>query len=415
MRRIHLNLPPRLSERAISGAFADPASAKACAACARHDAAALVLEGVSHAYERDGDVLQDVSLCLHPGEILSLVGPSGCGKTTTLRLVAGLERLQTGQIEIGGEIAAEPGRHVPAESRNVGMMFQDYALFPHLSVLENVAFGLARLDTSSRRERAIQALRDVGLEAFADRNPATLSGGQQQRVALARALAPRPKVVLLDEPFSGLDAELRRKVRGDAIHLLKASGAAALMVTHDPEEALFMSERIAVMRDGRVEQCGEPKALYDNPASPYVARFFSEINEIEGVAQGGRVLTTLGPVDGVGFGNGDRALVMARPEHLLIGQAAIATGHAVEGRVGFARWLGRTALIEVRLGCGQDILVRTAEAVWPQAGASVMVALNSARAHCFAGDAPPVAGATARQGMPGCELPEGLAFSHRLR
>ena len=384
MRRIRLNLPTRLQNKAVPAAFADAASAKACQGCARHDAPALVIEGMSHAYGADAPVLNDVSLCLHAGEIVSLVGPSGCGKTTTLRLVAGLERLQTGLIQVGMDIAATSSLHKPAEARNVGMMFQDYALFPHLTVQENVAFGLSHLKSAERLAHARQALRDVGLEEFADRNPGTLSGGQQQRVALARAVAPRPNVVLLDEPFSGLDAELRRKVRGDAIHLLKAAGAGALMVTHDPEEALFMSERIAVMRDGRIEQYGDPKELYDRPASPYVARFFSEINELTGVSRGRQVETLLGKVDAKGLGDGCNALVMVRPEHLLVGEAALATGHAVEGQVNFARWLGRNALVEIRLPSGEMIMIRTPDHLSLEVGASLEVALDPMRSHCFA-------------------------------
>lgn len=409
MRRTFLNLPSKLRATPPPG-LADPDRAKACAACARHDESALLIAGLKHAYGGQTAALHDVSLCLHPGEIVSLVGPSGCGKTTTLRLVAGLERVQAGTIMIGHKVAGAPGRHMPAEDRNVGMMFQDYALFPHLTVLENVAFGLSRLAAAERRARARAALAEVGLAGYADRNPATLSGGQQQRVALARALAPRPKVVLLDEPFSGLDAELRRKVRGDAIHLIKNAGAAALMVTHDPEEALFMSERIAVMRGGRIEQAGDPKLLYDRPASPYVARFFSEINELSGRVRNGVAETILGPVAANGLAEGDAALVMTRPEHLLIGRAAEATGRAVEARVGFARWLGRTALIGARLPDGSDLLVRTAEPSWPEEGAPVLVALDPERAHCFGEDG----GDTPRPAPLGA-APETLAFSVGLR
>lgn len=384
MSRFRLNLPNKLSRKGAVDRFADPATALACRACARHDAAALVIDGLTHAYGAESEVLRGVSLCLHAGEIVSLVGPSGCGKTTTLRLVAGLERLQAGAIQVGDQLAAAPSLHRPAEARNVGMMFQDYALFPHLTVAENVAFGLSKLDSAERRARALAALKDVGLDDYADRYPTTLSGGQQQRVALARALAPRPNVVLLDEPFSGLDAELRRKVRADAIHLLKAADVGALMVTHDPEEALFMSDRIAVMRDGRIDQYGAPKDLYSNPASPYVARFFGEINELSGTVHGGVVETPLGPAPAVGLQDGAEALVMTRPEHLLLGDAARRTGRAVEGRIGFARWLGRTALIELKLPNGQNILARTTDQEWPEDGAAIDIAMDPGRAHVFA-------------------------------
>ena len=411
MSRFRLNLPPRLMRKPIPAAFADPSAALACRACERHDAPALVIDDLSHAYGPGADVLRGVSLCLHAGEIVSLVGPSGCGKTTTLRLVAGLERLQSGAIQVGTQLAATPDLHLPAEARNVGMMFQDYALFPHLTVAENVAFGLSRCDGPERRARALAAMRDVGLDAYADRNPTTLSGGQQQRVALARALAPRPNVVLLDEPFSGLDAELRRKVRADAIHLLKAAGVGALMVTHDPEEALFMSDRIAVMRDGRIDQYGAPKHLYSQPSSPYVARFFGEINELQGVVHAGVAETPLGPAPATELADGARALVMTRPEHILMGPDAEATGHAVEARVSFARWLGRTALIEMRLPNGQDILVRTADHDWPADGAVVRVAMDPTRAHVFeaAPSDPATVGASAAQSPV-----EGLAFSAKL-
>lgn len=364
----------------------DDLLAQSCVACARQDAAALVVEGLRHEYGDQGATLQDVSLCLHPGEIVALVGPSGCGKTTTLRLIAGLERLQEGVLRIGGELAAAPGLHVPAENRNIGMMFQDYALFPHLTVAENVAFGLGRLDSADRREQALEALADVGLADFADRYPATMSGGQQQRVALARALAPRPNVVLLDEPFSGLDAALRRSVRSDAIHLLKAAGAAALMVTHDPEEALFMAERIAVMRDGRIEQCDTPKALYDNPASPYVARFFSEVNEFEGIVRANLIKTPMGLVEAPGLADGSQAVAMARPEHILVGDEAHETGASVIGNVAFARWLGRTALIEVRLETGEAVYARIADKQWPDEGETIEIAFDPDHVHVFAGD-----------------------------
>ena len=258
------------------------------------------------------------------------------------------------------------------------------------------------------------ALQDVGLASFANRNPATLSGGQQQRVALARALAPRPKVVLLDEPFSGLDAELRRKVRGDAIHLLKASGAGALMVTHDPEEALFMSERIAVMRDGRIEQYGDPKTLYDEPKSAYVARFFSEINELTGVVRNGCIATALGAVRAVDLDEGASALAMTRPEHLLTGMAATATGRAVEGRVGFARWLGRTALIEVMLPSGEAVLARTADSQTPGEGEVLAVALDPGRTLCFASDSD-IDAIDAGDAPLGEIAQQGLAFSAGLR
>ena len=405
-------MPRALSGRPAPQALAHPSLAKACGACARHDTPALVMEGIDHSYEPDADTLNGVSICLHPGEIVALVGPSGCGKTTTLRLAAGLERLQEGYIEVGGAVAATPDFHLPAEDRHVGMMFQDYALFPHLTVLENVAFGLTGISSAEKRERALSALSDVGLADLADRNPGTLSGVQQQRAALARALAPRPSVVLLDEPFSGLDAELRRQIRGDAIHLLKAAGAGALLVTHDAEEALFMAERIAVMREGRIEQQGDPRALYDHPASPYVAQFFSEINSLDGVVKAGVADTALGLTPAVGLADG-AATVMARPEHLLIGDEAKATGRAVLGNVTLARWLGRTALIELCLPGGEMVMARTHEALSPAEGETMYVALDADRAFVF----PPEenAGESRTLSQSQRALPESLAIRTVLR
>ena len=300
-----------------------------------------------------------------------------------MRLIAGLERLQEGALRIGGVMAAAPGLHVPAENLNIGMMFQDYALFPHLTVAENVAFGLDRLDSAQRRQQALEALLDVCLlDLRIDIQPRCPVG--KSSVSNSRALAPRPNVVLLDEPFSRLDAELRRSVRSDAINLLKAAGAAALMVTHDPEEALFMAERIAVMRDGRIEQCDTPKALYDHPASPYVVRFFSEVNEFLGGVRANLIRTPMGLVEAPGMADGTEALVMVRPEHILVGESALETGASFAGNVSFARWLGRTALIEVRLETSEAVFARISDKNWPDAEEPVEIALDPEHVHVFA-------------------------------
>ena len=215
-----------------------------------------------------------------PGEILCLLGPSGDGKTTLLRLVAGLEPLQAGRIELGGVVVGEPGREVPPEQRHVGFVFQDYALFPHLTVAENVAFGLTASPRGERSWAVTEALARVGLETYANAYPHMLSGGQQQRVALARALAPRPQVVLLDEAFASLDARLREQVRDDTLHVLQTAGIPAMIVTHDAEEAMFLADRIALMRGGRVVQLGRPEELYLAPADPFVATFLGEVNRL---------------------------------------------------------------------------------------------------------------------------------------
>ncbi|MSO77284.1 MAG: ABC transporter ATP-binding protein [Alphaproteobacteria bacterium] len=312
------------------------------------------MRAVSHAYG-DRTVLSGVDLAVAPGEIVCLVGPSGCGKTTTLRLAAGLEPLQMGHVAIDAVTVGGPDVDVPTEKRHVGLMFQDYALFPHKTVLDNVMFGLTSglwrrakdRGTVERRGRALNILADIGMADFADAYPHTLSGGQQQRVALARALAPSPRVMLLDEPFSGLDSQLRGQMRDDAMHLLKSRDAATLLVTHDSEEAMFMADRIAVMRAGRIEQIGTPLTIYCEPANAFVASVFSEINRIQGVVAGGWVATPLGPVAAPGFAESRAVEVLIRPEAIRLGPAG-KPGQS-QARVQAARMLGRSSLIHLSL------------------------------------------------------------------
>ncbi len=312
--------------------------------------AALRLDRVSHTF---GNVLavDDVSLGIAAGEIVCLVGPSGCGKSTLLRIAAGLEELQHGEVRIAGAVVAGHGRTVPPERRGVGLVFQDYALFPHLTVLDNVQFGLTGRGAAVR-ERALAVLDQVGMAGQADAFPHTLSGGQQQRVALARALAPAPRVLLLDEPFSGLDARLRHQVRDETLHVLKRTGAATLVVTHDSEEAMFLADRIALMRDGRIVQAGPPVELYCRPASAFAARFFGEVNRLAGIARGGAVATPLGPIPAAELGDGTPVQVLIRPEALALGDDPPA-GLGACGRVVAARLLGRASLIHLSVGAGR--------------------------------------------------------------
>ena len=255
----------------------------------------LVLDGVSRRYGRTL-ALDGVSLALGAGEILAVLGDSGCGKSTLLRLVAGLDEPDAGEIRVDGRLIAGPGRSVPPEARGIGLMFQDYALFPHLTVLANVRFGLGRLGRGEARRIALERLAEVGLAERAEDYPATLSGGEAQRVALARALAPRPRVLLLDEPFSNLDAGTRERVRADTVRVLRQAGASAILVTHDAAEAVEVADRIALMRAGRVIQCGTAEALYRSPASPAAARALGAVVEIPGRTAAGLVETPLGPL-----------------------------------------------------------------------------------------------------------------------
>ncbi len=316
---------------------------------------ALALEHVCHAFD-EVLAVNDLSLTVGEGQLVCLLGPSGCGKTTALRVAAGLERLQKGRVLMDGRVMADGDRDVPPEARSVGLVFQDYSLFPHLSVLDNVAFGLRDLSSEARRKRALEVLEQVGMAARAGGYPHTLSGGQQQRVALARALAPRPRVMLLDEPFSGLDSSLRHQIRDDTLHVLKESGTATLMVTHDPEEAMFMADKVALMRDGAAVQQGTPGELYFSPHDAFVASFFGEVNRLDGRIEAGHVPTPLGQICAPDLPEGAEVEILIRPEALRLdpqprgpsqgGGAEPAPGVA---RVLAARVLGRSSLIHLSL------------------------------------------------------------------
>jgi iron(III) transport system ATP-binding protein len=293
-------------------------------------------------------VLRSVGLTVAPGTTLALLGPSGCGKTTLLRCIAGLERPDAGSIAVAGRTLVGPGTFVPPERRRVGMVFQDPALFPHMSVARNVAYGLPRAE--DRGERVREALALVDLAGYGDRMPGTLSGGQQQRVALARALATRPSVILLDEPFSALDAPLRVALRLEVRRLLADLGATAVFVTHDQEEAFLVGDEVAVMFDGEIVQVGGPAELYDLPATRRVAEFIGDANLLSGIADGGRALTAVGAVP-LSDGREGAVEVMVRPERI----RATAGGDA---RVEAVEYYGHDAVYLLRLEDGSAVRSR---------------------------------------------------------
>ena len=305
----------------------------------------LDFRSVSHRYASE-EVLHDVTLGAEPGEVTCLLGASGSGKTTLLRLAAGLERLQAGEIWLDGEVLCSPGRHPPPEQRPVGLVFQEHVLFPHKTVLDNVAFGLRDMAPRERRAAARASLDAVGLSAFADRYPDTLSGGQQQRVALARSLAPSPRVMLLDEPFANVDARLRRTLREDARLVLRQSGTIAVIVTHDPEEALELADRIAVMDGGRIAQVGTPEEIWRHPADRAVAALFGETQQLAGTVTAAGVTTAFGLLGGDFVSTPDgEAVVLIRPTAVTIVKAE--DGGRASGTVQDVRFLGGRYLVLV--------------------------------------------------------------------
>lgn len=258
-------------------------------------AAALTFDDV-HVSLGGREVLRGVTLPLVPGEIVCLLGESGSGKSTMLRVAAGIQRIDAGEVRVNGTLVSSASYHMPPQKRGVGLMFQDFALFPHMTVLQNTMFGVTSLGRKEARDRARAALERVGLADRETSYPHMLSGGQQQRLALARAFAPRPGILMLDEPFSSLDARLRESVRAETLAILRETRATTLIVTHDPEEAMVMGDRIALLREGRVVQVDTAAEIYRKPADLNAARFFSPLTEIRCVVRDGKADTPLGPV-----------------------------------------------------------------------------------------------------------------------
>jgi iron(III) transport system ATP-binding protein len=312
--------------------------------------------------------LAGLSLDIAPAEVVCLLGPSGCGKTTLLRVAAGIERPTAGRVLINDQEVAGPDRFVAPEKRNVGLMFQDFALFPHLTILANVAFGLRSLPREDARREALAVLARVGLERYANDYPHILSGGEQQRVALARAIVPRPAVMLMDEPFSGLDVQLRERLQEETIGLLRETRATCLIVTHAPAEAIRLGDRIAVMRAGRLIQAGKAEALYRNPADLFVARLFSEINEIPLSVEGGALRTPIGTFAVPGLDEGDAAILCIRRRSIRVGPA----GKGLPGRVLQARFQGDLAVLEIAAqGFERPLQTLVRESEVPESGREV--------------------------------------------
>jgi iron(III) transport system ATP-binding protein len=296
----------------------------------------LEVRAVSKRYDgATSFAVRDVSLTVQRGEVLAVVGESGCGKTTLLRLIAGLEVPTEGQVLLNGHVASTPRGVVPPERRGVGIVFQDYALFPHLNVLANVEFGLQSLTRPLRRNRALDALALVGLADYAQRFAHELSGGQQQRVALARALAPRPTLLLLDEPFSNLDIVLKAQVRAEIGSILQAAGTTALFVVHDLEDVLSVADRIAILKDGALQQIDTPQAVYERPVDEYVARLFGVTNLLPGVPRGDGFDTPLGYVaTAAAHGHGEPVTLSVRPQDIEIAPCANGSTTAANGGTG---------------------------------------------------------------------------------
>lgn len=319
----------------------------------------------------DAVALDDFNIDIHSGHVITILGPSGSGKTTALRLMAGFDRPDHGSVEIGGVTVADDDTFVPPERRRVGMVFQDYALFPHLDVTRNVGYGVPQV---SRKKRVGETLELVGLTGKERRMPHELSGGEQQRVAIARALAPEPSVILLDEPFSNLDAALRTRVSAEVAEILRTAGATAVFVTHDQEEALSTSDFVAVMRGGRVVQAARPSDLYHEPVDEWVAGFLGDADFFNGRAVSGRVSTPVGDFPTDLDGN---VRVMIRPESVLLAPSdnGVQNGGAV---VRQRQFFGHDQLVTVVFENGLQLRARLGPTPNFEAGDAVSVSVERA-------------------------------------
>ncbi|RBI77250.1 Fe3+/spermidine/putrescine ABC transporter ATP-binding protein [Roseovarius sp. TE539] len=334
-------------------------------------------------------VVDDVSLQVQPGQVTCLLGPSGCGKSTTLRMIAGVEMQDSGEILVDGNLVCDTVFRVPPERRHIGLMFQDFALFPHLNVADNVSFGLSG-DKAAMQARVGELLERVGMSDYLEAWPHELSGGEQQRVALARALAPRPRIMLMDEPFSGLDNRLRDGIRDETLDILREQDTAVLLVTHEPDEAMRMADEIALMRGGRIVQQGAPYNIYNAPADRDAVAFFSDINVIRGRVEGSLVQTAFGQFLAPGVHEGNEVDIVVRPQHIKIDfdrggrgpDPTIETGTAARGVVQRARFMGSESLVEFRMDHDGSIFKATVPNVFlPARGKPLWLMIR--RERCF--------------------------------
>ena len=346
------------------------------------------LQNVTKIYGEDTVALDDVSLTVMPGQVTCLLGPSGCGKSTTLRMIAGVEMQDAGEIWVDGALVCDTVFRVPPERRQIGLMFQDFALFPHLTVGANVAFGLSGT-RGEKRVRAEEMLARVELQRFIDAYPDSLSGGEQQRVALARALAPRPRIMLMDEPFSGLDNRLRDGIRDETLALLREEDTAVLLVTHEPEEAMRMADEIALMRDGRIVQQGAPYNVYTRPADKAAVAFFSDVNVLEARVEGALAMTPFGRFLAPGVADGTDVEIVFRPQHVRIDfdrgappAPSPKEGTPARATVLRSRFLGHESLVEFRLvETGTELKVTVPNVFLPSPG--TVLYLRVPRDRCF--------------------------------
>ncbi|GEO14487.1 ABC transporter ATP-binding protein [Microvirga aerophila] len=317
-------------------------------------------------------VLDGVSLTVEPGELVCLLGHSGCGKTTLLRIAAGVEAPTSGRVLMDGLEVSGPRAFIEPERRGIGLMFQDYALFPHMTILQNVMFGLRDLSAKEADIAARRALSRVGLEHYADEFPHTLSGGEQQRVALARSIAPRPGVLLMDEPFSNLDRRMRDAIRDETVAILRETGATTVVVTHDPEEAMRIADRIVLMRSGVIIQQGLSEEIYHEPANLFAARFFCDFNEIRGEVRNGQASCPVGIFPAPNVADGP-AVICVRPQGLRLKPA----GFCLPGRVVSRRFLGEVDLVYIDVeGVDRPLQARVHDPVRVKEGQDIGIEID---------------------------------------